>query len=487
MYITLSVAILAVTALIVLLAKKRETMSAVSVIGTVISFAFLVAAVAVGWGYMPGTMSGVHIDGFGGIVLVLIGLVHLLAIWASSSYLKKEIEEGIVSLAQVRYYYALIPLFAISMIVAVSVNSLGLMWIAIEGMTLATTMLVAFYTKGGSLEAAWKFILVCSAGIAIGLIGILLFYYAIFLAGGGSEAVSISWSGLFAAAQTLSPSLVKLAFVFIFIGFGTKVGLVPMHTWLPDTNSRAPSPVSGMLSGVGEAVALLIVYRAKTVVDAVLGSSDWTNGFFLFFGALSVLTPVFFMIRQKNYKRLLAYSSIEHMGLAVFALGFGAPGFVFAVIHIIGHAFLKSALFFGTGNILLTYKSTKFEKVSGLSHYLPRLAALFVFASVLLLAVPPSPLFISELGIMALGFTNHPALTAVVLLGTIIASVSFFINFMPMLFVVRESALPARKEVETWNTVHTTLLVGVVLSVLLGLFLIVGSGQEVLRQLISLA
>jgi hydrogenase-4 component F len=486
MYIILIVLVSAVSALACLLMRSYRTLTIAAVLGAFSVFILSFLAIGVWFGFLPGSTSGLKFDGFGAILLALIAVVQLLAVASGIPYLKAEIEEGTATLSQARWYGALIPLFVISMVLAVSVDSLGLMWIAVEGTTLATTMLVAFYTKGGSLEAAWKYILVCSAGIAVGLIGILLLYYSAFLSSGGIESVSVTWTSLLAAAKLLPPAVVKLAFVFIFIGFGTKVGIVPMHTWLPDAHGRTPSPVSGMLSGVLLSVALLVIYRAKTIVDIVLGAPDWTNNFFIVFGALSVAASVCFMVRQKNYKRLLAYSSIEHMGFAVFALGFGPAGVPFAMVQIIGHALLKSALFFGTGNILIAYKSTKFDKVSAVAKYLPRLSALFVMALIMLLAVPPSPLFFSELGIFSLGFAAHPAVSAVVLLALVIAAGSFFMNFMPMFFVAREKALPAHETFERWNAVHTAMVIGLVLAAAFGLLLVFGSAQEAIGRIVSI-
>ncbi len=485
MYIIFAVLAAAITALVCLFARNYRALTISAVSGSFVVFAFALISIGAWFGFIPGSMAWLKFDGFGAVMLALVAVVQLFATISSVPYLRAEIEEGTVTFSQARWYNALIPAFVISMILAVSVDSLGLMWIAMEGTTLATTMLVAFYTKEGSLEAAWKYILVCSAGIAIGLIGVLLIFYAAFL-GSGSETVSITWTSLLASAHLLPPAVVKLAFVFAFIGFGTKVGMVPMHTWLPDAHGRTPSPVSGMLSAVLLPIALLIIYRAKVVVDAVLGSADWSNGFFIFFGALSVAVSVCFMVRQKNYKRLLAYSSIEHMGFAVFALGFGKLGVIFAMIHIIGHALIKSALFFGTGNILIAYKSTKFDKVAMVAKYLPRLSVLFVIALLMLLAVPPSPLFFSELGIFALGFGTHPLASAIVLAASVIAAGSFFMNFIPMFFLGHDDARPTHKEVEHWNATHTAIAAGLVLAVAFGVSLLAGSGREMLAQIISI-
>lgn len=476
----------ALTALVCLLTRTYRACFIVAAIGNGLVL-LLCLAVAAGFAALGlPVIADLHTGGLARLLIALIGLVQFGAVAASGPYLAREIEEKIVTVAQARWYYAMVPLFVLSMVLAIAAESLGLMWIAIEGTTLATTMLVAFYTKDGSLEAAWKYILVCSVGIAIGLVGVLLLYYAAVSSGANAEALAVTWSGLMALAAHLPPAVVKLAFVFFFIGFGAKVGIVPMHTWLPDAHGRTPSPISGLLSGVLLPVALFAIIRAKTLTDAVLGSTTWTDSFFIIFGALTVAVAAAFMIQQKNYKRLLAYSSIEHMGLAVFALALGAPGLVIAAVHLTGHALAKSSLFFGTGNILNAYGSTKFKNVSGVARYLPMTGALFTFGLLFLLAVPPSPLFFSEVTIIAAAIVPHPIATAFLLFAIVVAGASFFAGFMPMLFDPRDEAAPVHKTAERWGTIHTVMLVGLVALCVIGGAFIAGYGWSFFAQLISL-
>lgn len=438
MTILILVASCAIFSLAALTARSYAIASRSALIGSAATFVLSVMAV-----FFPdilGKAEGLSLSGWCAWMLLLVGFVQLAATAVSVRYLAFETQAKIVTENQARWYFALLPLFVMSMALALASDSLGLTWIAIEGTTLATTMLVAFYTKDGSLEAAWKYILVCSAGIAIGLVGILLLTYSA-ASGAGAEA-AVTWSSLMSSASALPPQIVKLAFVFLFIGFGAKVGIVPMHTWLPDAHSRTPSPVSGMLSGVLLPVALAAIIKGRAVVDAVLGSSDWTNGFFLAFGTLSVVVSAAFMVRQGHYKRLLAYSSIEHMGLACFCLGLGPVGIPLALVHLSGHALVKSALFFGAGDILNAYGSSRFSKVSGVARALPGTATLFVLLLLMLLAVPPSPLFFSEFGIAIAGMAKAPYLTVLVLASIVIAAVSFFMHFFPMLFLGRADAMP---------------------------------------------
>jgi len=202
----------------------------------------------------------------------------------------------------------------------------------------------------------------------------------------------------------------QIAFVFILIGYGTKVGLVPMHAWLPDAHSRAPAPISALLSGVLLNAALFSILRYKTLVDITLSNSHWSGQLLLFFGALSCVVPAAFILVQTDYKRLLAYSSIEHMGLTAFLFGLGPVGTFAALIHMIGHALSKSMLFFAAGNIYLAFKSTKFEKVGEVMRVLPYTGAIFLAGVLALLAVPPSPLFLSEYRLFAGAISSHPVL-----------------------------------------------------------------------------
>lgn len=487
MAIALIIIIAAVSAFACLFANSYRACFRMAVAGSAVVFALSLAVAA---GYLSlGTyaISYFHVGGLARMLIALVGFVQFAAVLASGRYMETEIGEKIVTFTQAKWYYALIPVFVLSMVLAIAADGLGLMWIAVEGTTLATTMLVAFYTKEGSLEAAWKYILVCSVGIGIGLVGVLLFYYSALSSGLDSETFSVTWTGLNAIASTLPPAMVKLAFVFFFIGFGAKVGLVPMHTWLPDAHSRTPSPVSGMLSGVLLPVALYAVIRAKNLVDAVLGSSDWSNHFFIIFGALSVLVSALFMIKQTNYKRLLAYSSIEHMGLAVFALGLGNVGLTIACVHIFGHAIAKSGLFFGTGSILNAYASTKFKNVSAVAKFLPVTGTLFALGILMLLAVPPSPLFFSEVALISAAVGTHPVATAVVSLALVIVGVSFFASFMPMLFVKRDDALPAHAHGEKWGAGHAGIAVGLLALAAVGVVFAVGAGWPLVSKIISAA
>lgn len=421
-----------------------------------------------------------HVDAFAALLMILVGFIQWTATLVSAPYIKEELHEKVVTFTQARLYHALLQLFVLSMMFALAADNIGIMWIALEGTTLTTTMLVAFYTHGGSLEAAWKYIVLCSIGISLGLLGVLLVFHASSITGLDTDA-ALSWTTLRSVAHGFSPQVMRLAFAFIFIGYGAKVGFVPMHTWLPDAHGRTPSPISGMLSGVLLSVALYAILRFKGLTDLALGSSAWTNQFFLIFGALSFILPAAFILVQRNYKRLLAYSSIEHMGFIAFCIGLGAPGLIAAVAHLIGHAIAKSMLFFGTGNILLRWKSTKIERIGPVMTSLPYTGSLFTLGLLTLLAVPPSPLFMSEILAFAAAMNTHPWLSAAMLLAGTVIFAGMIRNLVPMIFGKREDHVTA--PVERWNLSHSAMLLHLLLLIALGLVFFTPAGQATLASI----
>ena len=310
----------------------------------------LVAGVLQGGPFAAGW---VYLDALSALLLLVVGLLSLTATLFSLSYMDREAAEGHVRPGTLRWYYALLQAFTFTMVAVLVVENLGLMWVGVEATTLATTLLVAFYFNRSALEAAWKYVMVCNVGILFALLGTILLYYAQTSAGGGGAA--LSRTALLAAGGQLDPFLVKLAFVFILIGYGTKAGLAPMHTWLPDAHSQAPSPVSGLLSGALLSCALYVLIRNFGVVQPVLGGG-FMQAALLLFGLLSVAVAVPFMLVQHDVKRLLAYSSVEHIGIVTFGLGLGTPLAIYgAVFHILNHAVAKSALFYLCGIISQQY------------------------------------------------------------------------------------------------------------------------------------
>jgi hydrogenase-4 component F len=356
------------------------------------------------------------------------------------------------------------------------------MWIALEGTTLSSTFLVGIYRKKTSLEAAWKYIIICSTGITVGLLGILLTGYGASLAGvHGSDIFIIS--SLIQNAQLISPEIMRWAFVFLFVGFGAKVGLVPMHTWLPDAHSNAPSPISALFSGILLNVALYAILRFKFITDVALGGSQWTSQLFLFFGTISILFPALMMLVQTNYKRMLAYSSIEHMGLITFALSLSPIGSIAAVIHMIGHALTKSALFFGAGELLLNYETTQTEKVRAVLKRAPFTGALFLLGILAIIALPPSVLFLSEYIMFVSAFVTHPVIALLIFAALSVIAYSMLKSTVSMLFSKDgNEGLELKKE--KWNTTHVVIAVQLALVVGLTFVFASDSGIEFINSIV---
>src|SRR5205809_1558628 len=333
-------------------------------------------------------------------------------------------------LSQVRLFYALFHLFVGTMLLAVTTDNLGLMWVAIEGTTLATVFLVNLHNNKTGLEAAYKYLIISSVGIALAFLGTVLMYYA---AAGQAAEIGLSWTALIGIAARLNPTVVKLAFAFVLIGYGTKAGLAPMHTWLPDAHSEAPAPISALMSGVLLNVGLYALMRFKAVADIAAGS-EFTSAWLVRFGLLSLGIAAAFLISQRNYKRMLAYSSVEHTGIIALGLGFGGYwGMLGALLHMVNHALGKSMLFLLSGSILLKYRTTEIRGVRGLMKAAPWTGFAFLCGILALIGLPPFGPFVSEFIIFRAGFEAHSVsyvVTGIALLALVFAGMLGSVNRM---------------------------------------------------------
>lgn len=371
-----------------------------------------------------GSVSGnahLALDSLSSYLVLLIALVGFFVSLYSVGYLRTEVAKGIIGRRRVRQFFILLELFLFAMYLAIVTVNPIITWIAIEATTLATVFLISFYNKPTATEAAWKYLILNSLGLLIGLLGTLVFVALL-----GDRSGVTSWGEMVASARDMSPAVVEIAFVLVLIGYGTKVGLTPLHAWLPDAHSKAPSPISALLSGVLLNVALFAVLRWKQVTDIALGSDQFTGGLLIFFGVLSVFLAAFIIFVQKNYKRLLAYSSIEHMGLIAIGFGLGGVGTIAGLLHMLYHALAKSMLFLLAGNIFLRYSSTKLKHVSGIISALPLSGPLF-FAGILILSgLPPFALFATKLLILSAGITYSPWLVGTLLIALAVMFFGFF-------------------------------------------------------------
>lgn len=340
----------------------------------------------------------VRADALTGFMLMVISAVALIATWASVHHIAAEQTAGHTGPGDARRYGILIHAFLAAMGAAVLADNLGLMWVAIEATTVITAFLVGHRRDRAGLEAAWKYVVLCSVGIAMAFLGTVCVYAAALHAGGHGTS-ALNWTFLLAHAGRLDPGVIRLAAGLAVLGFGTKAGLAPMHAWLPDAHSQAPAPVSALMSGVLLSVAFTGILRYKVVVDTVLGPG-YMRALLIIAALASLTVAALLLISQRDYKRMLAYSSIEHMGLAALGAAAGTRLAAAAVLlHILGHGLAKAVAFTSAGQILHHTRTSRIAGVGGLATGRPALAGVFGLAVAALAGLPPFPLFASELGI----------------------------------------------------------------------------------------
>ncbi|WP_416979778.1 proton-conducting transporter membrane subunit [Streptomyces sp. T028] len=368
-------------------------------------------------------------------MLLVVGAVALIACGSAPAYLAGERAAGRAGDATVTggsppgrdrewwSYHALVQAFLAAMCLAVVTANLGVLWVAVEATTIVTAFLVGHRHTRTSVEAAWKYVVICSAGIALAFLGTVLIYYAARQAG-IAEAWALDWPTLVAHADRLDPAVTRLGISLIVLGFGAKAGLVPLHAWLPDAHSQAPAPVSALMSGVLLSVAFAAILRYRVIADAALGP-DFTRVLLTGIALLTLALAAGLLLAQRDYKRMLAYSSMEHMSLIALAAAIGSPlALSAALLHIAGHGLAKSVAFCASGRILQITGTARIGRVRGLLARAPATAGAFGFAVVALMAFPPFSLFASELGIARAGFAAGPGLgwaTAVALLLVLVA------------------------------------------------------------------
>ncbi|GEL17101.1 proton-conducting transporter transmembrane domain-containing protein [Pseudonocardia asaccharolytica] len=345
----------------------------------------------------------IRADAVSAFMLIVIGAIGLIAALATPAYLRAEIAAGRASSRTATRHSALVQSFLATMALAVLAANLGVLWVAVEATTIVTAFLVGQQRTRDAVEAAWKYVVICSAGIALALLGLVLLAFAAQHAGSGS---GLDWSGLVASAEHLDPAVTRFAVVLLVIGFGTKAGLAPLHAWLPDAHSQAPAPVSALMSGVLLSVAFYAVLRIKVIADAALGP-DFIRALLVIAALASLLVAASLLLAQRDYKRMLAYSSIEHMGLLALGAAAGGPLAMAAVLlHILGHGLVKSVLFLGAGRVLQVTGSSRIGEVRALVVRQPVLAGVVGFGVLALIGLPPFSVFASELGIARAGFAD---------------------------------------------------------------------------------
>jgi hydrogenase-4 component F len=364
-----------------------------------------------------------------------------------------------------RSYFALVHAFVATMVVTVLADNLGVLWIAMEGTTITSAVLVGYHGHHHGLEAAWKYIIVTTIGISFGLFGTVLIYAAAAAAGLQGSAGALSWSAIMTVAPTLDAGIVRIGFIFAMVGYGTKAGLAPMHLWLPDAHSQAPTPVSALLSGVLIKCALLGIIRFQTIAAAAAGPG-FPTGVLLVFGLISVVVATPFILAQHDIKRLLGYHSVEHVGIVALGLGFGgAVGTYGALLHVVNHGVTKALAFFAAGKVIARYGSRDMRVIRGLLAVAPIGATLLMLAALSLAGVPPFSIFVSEIMVLRAGIGHGHWVAIAIFLAMVVVIFAGLLHHVGAM-VFGETTAAAGREPETWSPLFGMIVLAAIMIVL---------------------
>jgi hydrogenase-4 component F len=381
----------------------------------------------------PAVGSYLFVDDLNVVFIVLATFVGFTTSAFSASYIGHELEIGRLTPRYLRFYHAMYQTLMFSMNLALTANNIGLMWVAIELATLTTVLMVGIYRTHEALEAAWKYFILGSVGIALALFGTILVYMAARpVLGEGQDAMV--WTALIAKAAGFSPELLNVAFVFLMLGYGTKVGLAPLHAWLPDAHAEGPTPISAVLSGLLLNVALYALLRFKMLLAANPAALA-PGPLMVSLGLLSLVFAGFMLYRRRDIKRMFAYSSIEHMGLITFAFGMGGPIANFAgLLHMTMHSLTKSAIFFAVGHIAQAKGTQRISEIRGLTQSHPVLGWGLVVGVAAIAGLPPLGIFMSEFLIVSSTFARAPLLAILVVAGLLVAFGALFLRLNEVAF-----------------------------------------------------
>jgi hydrogenase-4 component F len=405
-------------------ARKRPAMEAINL--SAFAVLFLLAAALAARVLQRGSLAVwngfLRADALSALVVLLTALVGLICSVYAVGYFRDDernrvFEEdvlGAVTISKLRKYYALTPLFVFSMLLVALADNLGVMWVAVEATTLISVFLVTFYGRATSLEAAWKYAIIGGVGLSMALLGTILTYYSAHNILGTETLAGLNWSVLAAQASQFDKTTMKLAFILILLGYGTKAGVAPMHTWKPDAYSEAPVPAAAILSTATLNCALYGLVRFYILASRCLGA-DYPGRLLLLFGVLSMGISVPFVLIQRNFRRLLAYHTIDHAGIMVTALGIGGPlGALGFTLHMTFHTVAKSLLFLCAGTVYQHFRTDLFRKIkSGVIRVLPFAGTVFLMATLAIVGTPPFSLFQSEFLILRAAFAAHHYVSAV--------------------------------------------------------------------------
>jgi hydrogenase-4 component F len=405
----------------------------VTALGNVIASGLTFAAGLSFLGFPPVVENYVILDDLNIFFIVLNTLVGFTTAVFSGSYIEHEIETGHLTPLFVRFYHAMFQGMMGAMNLALLANNIGLMWVGLEFATLMTVIMVGIYRTPSALEAAWKYFILGIVGISLAFFGTIIVY----LAGQGvlGEGVpAMTWSRLLEVAPQLDAGLLNLAFVFLLVGYGTKVGLAPLHAWLPDAHAEGPTPISAVLSGLLLNVALFALLRFKMLIAAHPGAMK-PGPIMITIGLISLIFAAFMLYQRRDIKRLFAYSSIEHMGLITFAFGMGGPLANFAaLLHMVMHSLTKSAIFFAVGHVAQAKGTQRLADIRGLSVSHPGLALGLAAGAIAISGLPPFGAFMSEFLILTSTFAREPLLALAVAFGLLVAFGALLLRLQDVLF-----------------------------------------------------
>src|SRR5262245_32755718 len=394
---------------------------------------FLFALNLLGARPTPGGL--LFVDDLNVVFVVLATFVGFTTSAFSASYIAHELESGRLTVRYLRFYHAMYQTLMFAMNLALVANNIGLMWVAIELATLTTVAMVGIYRTHEALEAAWKYFILGSVGIALALFGTILVYMAARpVLGEGQDAMV--WTALIEKAASFSPELLNVAFIFLMLGYGTKVGLAPLHAWLPDAHAEGPTPISAVLSGLLLNVALYAVLRFKMLLAAI-PTAIAPGPLMVTMGLVSVIFAAFMLFRRRDIKRLFAYSSIEHMGIVTFAFGMGGALANFAgLLHMTMHSLTKSAIFFAVGHIAQGKGTQRLAEIRGLTESRPILGWGLVLGVIAIAGLPPLGIFMSEFLIVTSTFARQPLLAVLLVFGLLVALGALLLRLSEVAFGV---------------------------------------------------
>lgn len=404
------------------------------------------------------------VDAFNVYLAVLTSFVSMTTAIFSRRYMRREREHGRVGHVGMRFYHAMFQLFIFAMLLCLLTNNVGVLWIAMELATLSTVLLVSLYRTPTAIEAAWKYFILCGVGIAQALFGTVLLYFAAEkVLGEGGEA--LLWTNLIELSSELEPTVLSLAFVFLMVGYGTKVGLVPLHNWLPDAHSEGPTPISAVLSGLLLNIALYALVRCKALVDGATGTHH-AGSIMMVFGIISILVAAFSLLRQKDIKRMFSYSSIEHMGIATFAFGLGGPIATYgALLHMLVHSLAKSSIFFTVGHASQMHWTQKMDRIKGLIRGNPLVGWGLMLGALAIVGMPPFGVFASEFLILTATIKDAPYWTPFLLLGLGVAFAAILRRVQPMV----SGEVPSYQK--HMKAAHLPVILHMVLVLIIGVYM----------------